>query len=61
MEAIAIPHIQERIIIERPKFKIYTRKRPYVKRAPQPDSLYPKIIMPEQPEQYIRQRKNDCL
>jgi hypothetical protein len=56
METITIT--QNRLI-ELPKFKVYRKPKPFVKRA-KIKPAYPKIIMPEQPVGYIKPRANDC-
>ena len=45
----------------KPLSRLYVKERevPRPKRKQKP--VYPKIIMPEQPTGYIRQKENDCL
>ena len=58
MQALAITYNK---LPEPPRFiSAYTKKKLVVKHKTKTRQLYPKILMPEQPEQYIKQRNNDC-
>jgi hypothetical protein len=48
-------------IPEPPKFlKVYSRKKLIMQPKAKTHPFYPKILMPEQPIGYIKQRNNDC-
>jgi hypothetical protein len=58
MQSLPIAYALEK---ERPPYlKVYGRKKPVVKRVTKVQPFYPKVIMPEQPEGYLRQREVDC-
>lgn len=57
MESIAIS--SNRIAMPA-KFRVYTRKKPFVRREIKSKQEFPKILMPEQPTGYIRQKQHDC-
>jgi hypothetical protein len=60
MESIAtIPVIGMESYRKPLRLYVNPRQTPKPKRKPKP--VYPKIIMPEQPVGYIRQREHDCL
>ena len=60
MESIAsIPVIGIESYRKPLRLLIKEKETPKPKRKQKP--VYPKIIMPEQPVGYIRQRENDCL
>lgn len=45
----------------KPLSRLYVKEKEIPKPKRKQKSAYPKIIMPEQPVGYIRQRENDCL
>lgn len=58
MEAMALTYSS---IIERPKLvKVYSGKKPVLKRIAKVKPFYPRVLMPEQPTGYIKQREIDC-
>jgi hypothetical protein len=60
MESIAtIPVIG--IESYRKPLRLYVKEKEIPKPRRKPKPAYPKIMMPEQPTGYIRQRENDCL
>lgn len=60
MESIAtIPVIGIESYRKPHRLYVKDKETPKPKRKPKP--AYPKILMPEQPVGYIRQRENDCL
>jgi hypothetical protein len=63
MEAIATLPVSRLIEFPVQPLRVYVKaneRRPS-KTKPRHKPSYPKIIMPEQPTGYIRQRENDCL
>ena len=47
--------------IELPKLvKVDGRKKPVLKRFVKVRPFYPRVLMPVQPERYLRQKENDC-
>jgi hypothetical protein len=46
-------------IVAPPKFKVI-RKKSVVRPVIKPAHPFPKVLMPEQPTSYLRQKNNDC-
>ncbi|MEO5562873.1 MAG: hypothetical protein ABIR18_05545 [Chitinophagaceae bacterium] len=55
-----IPIAYETAISPSKLIKVYSRKKPEIKRLTKVRSFYPRVIMPEQPTSYIKQKQNDC-
>ncbi|MEO5562255.1 MAG: hypothetical protein ABIR18_02445 [Chitinophagaceae bacterium] len=52
--------IPSRLIEYQATFKVDVKEKPLSKTRAKYKTVYPRIVMPEQPQGYIKPRKNDC-
>jgi len=58
MQSLPIAYVAEK---ERPPFvKVYGRKKSVLKQVTRIQPLYPRVLMPEQPVGYLKQKEIDC-
>jgi len=58
MQSLPIAYAPEK---ERPPFvKVYGRRKSVLKQITKVQPLYPRVLMPEQPVGYLKQKEFDC-